>query len=162
MSPRVAAGSGTKRFCSDECMRFAKGEQLIIHDRCRVPWRECEDCGTDFVGYWNRQRPLCPSCKKSALKAHWRRKNTQRRGARKTGDRFTLAQIAERDGNRCHLCDRKVDMGLSGDHKHGPTIDHLVPISKGGADVESNVALAHRSCNCARGNRGVVQLRLAA
>jgi 5-methylcytosine-specific restriction endonuclease McrA len=53
-------------------------------------------------------------------------------------------------------------MGLSGDHRMGPTIDHLIPVSKGGADVPENVALAHRSCNCARGNRGAVQLRLAA
>lgn len=158
----VQAGNGQEVYCSKPCRQFDIGERNVIHDRCSVPWRECVDCGAEFVGYWQRYKPLCERCKVAHLKDHWRRKNTARRAARKSGDAFALADIAKRDGYRCHLCNRKVDMSLSGDHKQGPTIDHLVPISKGGEDVESNVALAHRSCNCARGNRGTVQLRLAA
>jgi 5-methylcytosine-specific restriction endonuclease McrA len=75
---------------------------------------------------------------------------------------YTLAQIAERDGYRCHLpeCGKKVNMALPGSHPMGPTIDHLVPIAAGGLDCLTNVRLAHRSCNCRRQDGGMIQLLL--
>lgn len=63
-------------------------------------------------------------------------------------------------GARCHLCGRKIDPGLSGLHPMGATIDHLLPVSRGGTNELSNLHVAHRRCNVARGNRGDVQLPL--
>jgi 5-methylcytosine-specific restriction endonuclease McrA len=71
-----------------------------------------------------------------------------------------LKMVGDRDGWRCHLCGGRVRSDLSGSQELGPTIDHLVPVSAGGRDELVNVALAHRRCNVARGNRGEVQLRL--
>lgn len=65
-----------------------------------------------------------------------------------------------RDGFRCHLCRGRVDMRLSGMHPKGPTIDHLIPVTAGGGDDPTNVALAHRECNVRRQTGGEVQLRL--
>lgn len=159
---RGQVGGGNALYCSKDCLSFDKGEKLIIKDRCRVPWRACEDCGAEFVGRWNRYRPLCAGCRAAGQRDTNRRKNYKRKSAHRPGVRYSLADIAERDGHRCHLCNRKVNMDLSGDHRRGPTIDHLIPLSDGGADVPENVALAHRSCNCARRDKGPAQLRLAA
>jgi 5-methylcytosine-specific restriction endonuclease McrA len=41
-----------------------------------------------------------------------------------------------------------------------PEIDHLVPVSAGGAHVWVNVALSHRRCNYERREVGAAQLRL--
>jgi 5-methylcytosine-specific restriction endonuclease McrA len=93
----------------------------------------------------------------------WRRKNRKRRLARlNAGDagRYTLAEVADRDGCCCHICGRKVNMALSGMRPGGPTIDHLIPISADGPDTIDNVALAHRQCNTERGVGGFAQLRL--
>lgn len=48
----------------------------------------------------------------------------------------------------CGICGKPVDMSLPGTDPMGPTIDHIVPIAKGGhpADI-SNLQLAHRHCN---------------
>ena len=62
--------------------------------------------------------------------------------------------IYERDKGRCHICGRRVK-------KAEASLDHLVPISKGGAHAPWNVALAHLNCNSRRGNRGAAQLMLA-
>lgn len=65
-----------------------------------------------------------------------------------------------RDDWRCHLCGGRIDKRLSGRHRWGPTIDHLVPISEGGEHSYANVAAAHRSCNSKRGVSGPAQLAL--
>jgi len=83
-----------------------------------------------------------------------------RQKAQTTGERYVLGDIAHRDGYRCHLCRKLVDMKLSGRDPMGPTADHLLPVSDGGGDDPQNIALAHRSCNVRRGVRGSVQLRL--
>ncbi len=62
--------------------------------------------------------------------------------------------VYERDGGRCHLCNKTVS-------RHNFHIDHLIPISKGGSHTYANVALAHPRCNMRRGNgRLPAQLRL--
>lgn len=73
---------------------------------------------------------------------------------------MTVDDLAIRDGTRCYVCHRKVDMSLSGQAKWGPTIEHIVPVSKGGTNDPANLALSHRCCNTARGNRGHAQLQL--
>jgi 5-methylcytosine-specific restriction endonuclease McrA len=70
-------------------------------------------------------------------------------------ERFTVLEIAERDRWVCHLCHKKVTRTTW-------SIDHLTPLSRGGAHTRDNVALAHVLCNATRGNRDAtpVQLRL--
>lgn len=89
-------------------------------------------------------------------------KNAQRRQKiLKDAVPYTLAEIARRDGFRCGLCDRKVDMNLSGMVRKGPTIDHVVPLSISRDDRRTNVQLAHRFCNLSKGAKvGNIQLAL--
>lgn len=54
------------------------------------------------------------------------------------------AYVYERDGGTCHLCRKKAP-------RHGFHLDHLVPLSKGGAHTCDNLAVAHASCNARRG-----------
>jgi 5-methylcytosine-specific restriction endonuclease McrA len=72
--------------------------------------------------------------------------------------------LVERDGGRCQVCRRKVDVTLpSGPrgNKMGPSIDHVVPRSRGGESDYANLRLTHWKCNRSRGNRGGgEQLRL--
>lgn len=102
----------------------------------------------------------CAACKEDATRATNRRKNVKRRGAAVGLIRYTLKELGDRDGWKCHLCATQVDPTLSGLHEDGPTVDHLVPLSAGGIDELANVALAHRRCNVARGAKGMAQLRL--
>jgi 5-methylcytosine-specific restriction endonuclease McrA len=74
---------------------------------------------------------------------------------------MSVDDLAARDGSRCNICGRKIDMRLSGRAKWGPTIDHLVPVIAGGTNHPSNLALAHRHCNMSRHASGPAQLLLA-
>lgn len=52
--------------------------------------------------------------------------------------------VADRDGWRCAICRGKVT-------RENWSLDHVVPLSKGGAHTYANVVLAHRRCNSLRG-----------
>lgn len=68
---------------------------------------------------------------------------------------ITLEKLVKRDGLRCALCGELCDWN---DKSYGscgpryPTIDHLVPMSKGGAHEWNNVQVAHHMCNSMKGD----------
>lgn len=72
-----------------------------------------------------------------------------------------LKALIERDNNICHICGGTCDnedvyMNENGKKICGskyPTIDHVIPRSKGGRHMWSNVKLAHKKCNVVKGNR---------
>ena len=52
----------------------------------------------------------------------------------------------------CEFPEKRVDMRLSGNDMAGPTVDHVVPTSRGG-DFWGPWALLHRICNLLKGDR---------
>lgn len=72
---------------------------------------------------------------------------------------ITLEKLYERDKKRCYICGCYCDYS---DHttKNGyfitgltyPTIDHVIPLSKGGTHTWDNVKLACMLCNSTKGN----------
>lgn len=62
----------------------------------------------------------------------------------------TLKKVIQRDNGICQICGRPVDIEDKGDRCVGalyPSIDHIIPLSKGGGHTWDNVQLAHMICN---------------
>jgi 5-methylcytosine-specific restriction endonuclease McrA len=52
----------------------------------------------------------------------------------------------------CWICSEEIDLTLHHTHKKSWTLDHMVPLSKGGDPYdENNLRPAHRDCNSRRG-----------
>lgn len=57
-------------------------------------------------------------------------------------------QIILKTQSVCGICGQKVDFDYKFPHPLSPTVDHIVPISKGGHPSSlENLQLAHRYCN---------------
>lgn len=52
----------------------------------------------------------------------------------------------------CHLCGQPIDYNADWLDPLSFTIDHIIPLTKGGADVLDNLAAAHRKCNRDKSN----------
>lgn len=96
--------------------------------------------------------------KQTALAARNRHK---RRTLEANGDLIDLYELAERDQWQCKLCSMPIDKNNKHSkgslHLMGPSLDHIVPVSKGGSHRWSNVQLAHFMCNSLRGNKDLVR-----
>lgn len=55
------------------------------------------------------------------------------------------SDLWDRDGQTCYLCNQFMSYREA-------TIDHVIPLSKGGADNMSNYKLTHPKCNLEKGN----------
>jgi 5-methylcytosine-specific restriction endonuclease McrA len=57
--------------------------------------------------------------------------------------------LKKRDGNDCKICGYPIVMANG---RWGYSIDHMLPLSKGGLHTASNVQLTHKICNNHKGN----------
>ena len=64
-----------------------------------------------------------------------------------------IAYLMQRDGNRCQIPECGFSNRRIGTGNRGPSVDHIVPISKGGDNVLENIQLAHLRCNVIKSNR---------
>ena len=63
-----------------------------------------------------------------------------------------IAILRKRDGKRCWLCGEKMDFHGPRTSARAATLDHVIPRSLGGPNADTNLRLAHRSCNNRRGD----------
>jgi 5-methylcytosine-specific restriction endonuclease McrA len=88
------------------------------------------------------------------LRAYYRaidRKRYQQKIA--SGEKLSPFEIFERDDWTCQVCGLWVDRDASVPAPLSPTLDHRIPLSKGGLHTPGNVQLAHFHCNSIKGNK---------
>jgi 5-methylcytosine-specific restriction endonuclease McrA len=91
-----------------------------------------------YVRAWKDRNP-------SKQREYKQRRKAWLRGALVV-ERFSPQEIYERDKWLCGICGGVVIAGSE-------SLDHIIPVSQGGAHTRANVRLAHHRCNNWRGAR---------
>lgn len=125
--------------------------------------RPCATCGQP-VGYrLGRPKEYCSRDCHRRSDAHRAAKRISKaaRSARKRGavvsESVSPRRVFERAGWRCQICGVKTPAKYRGTHRHdAPELDHVVPLSKGGAHTYANAQCACRACNQWKSDRLVV------
>lgn len=94
-----------------------------------------------------------PECKIERKKARNRIKHTRRRGYRATLRNMSVEKMGDRDNWTCHICKEPVNPLLPSNHKEGASVDHVIPLSRGGTDEPGNLKLSHWICNVKKSNK---------
>lgn len=116
----------------------------------------CKRCGA--VIYNQTSRVYCSeACLKKTFNSKSKDERLRKYKAQEC-DCIDIKVLYERDQGQCHLCGGICDWNdfqMINDYfvagNYYPSIDHLTPISAGGAHKWNNVKLAHRICNSRRG-----------
>ena len=72
------------------------------------------------------------------------------RGARKGARRWRVKTLIQKYGGKCPGCD--IMVSLTHDAPDQATVDHVVPLSKGGSEGFDNLQLLCRQCNHDKGD----------
>lgn len=121
----------------------------------------CKHCGKLFIPINNRTTFCSKRC---ADRNHEQKKSRQRiERAKQNGNvdyTITLDKLIKRDNNKCYLCNGECNLNdytfvnntkVAGNYY--PSIDHVIPIVKGGTHTWDNIRLAHRICNSLKSDK---------
>jgi len=142
--PRTKTG----KCCSKECQIIQTHN--VTNESEKILKKICPLCGEEFcVSRYHWYSIYCSRrCKDKA----WNYKKRAILNSVKS-EAYSIQEIYNRDSWYCQLCGKRVDPELKWPDPKSASIDHIIPISKGGNDIKSNVQLAHLGCNLAKGNK---------
>jgi 5-methylcytosine-specific restriction endonuclease McrA len=71
-------------------------------------------------------------------------------------EKFLASEIFDRDDWICRICHRSIGRHYRFPDGLSASLDHVIPISKGGDHTRANVQSTHLRCNMRKGNREMV------
>lgn len=113
----------------------------------------CLGCGEDFKPPKKSVTHCSPEC--SRLTIHQRnRKHLHARRARllaATVEAFDPYEVFDRDGWICQICGGEIDPAARRPDQLCVSLDHIIPLSRGGEHSRANTQAAHLICNVKKG-----------
>lgn len=115
--------------------------------------KECAACCCFFLA--NKKDKTCSRQCKRQHKINQKRESKTRRIFRMNGcdtEIYSRVSVFKRDGWKCGICGKPVKRKRRFPDPLSASIDHIIPLAKGGADAEWNVQCAHLRCNEKKGD----------
>lgn len=160
-----------KRLCGcGACVSRRAADHRDQYDPLRIERRSCQSCGQPMEvirGRGSRVSGMhprtCQACKRLSRIAARRIAKIVRRARAKNApvlERVDPLVVFDRAGWRCQSCGCDTPKALRGSmHDDAPELDHIVPISQGGAHAYSNVQCLCRVCNILKSDRSMPEFQ---
>lgn len=160
----IEGRQASAKFCGPTCAR-RHYHALASYDR------SCIVCGTGFKSQQSQARCCSEACqlaikRQSAAKMHaarprkwassrdkWAHQNYLRRAL--TSDHraevFDSREVFDRDGWVCGICRDPVDPVITWPDPRSASLDHILPVARGGPHTRANCQCSHLGCNARKG-----------
>ena len=142
--------------CSPECVQMSAQKRSYPN---KTQSGTCAECNAPFVNAYGEKRKRF--CSNQCGTRSCKRVRRHRLRAAERGVPYQIVNVIdifERDGWRCQICRKLTPQRLQGTiHKRAPSLDHIQPVSLGGAHEPSNLQLACRECNSIKGAKPLGQ-----
>jgi hypothetical protein len=168
---------GRQRTCSRQCgvelrrtITKTQLRKLMVATQTELLVAQCGQCGSLFLTVHVLQKICSRECRRNRTSAfvlagyhdgryrdrmlaaaHTRR---ARLAVAESDGTISLAVVAQRDGWVCGICRQAVPRTTSKlSRELMASLDHIVPIARGGSHTYDNVQLSHYRCNLSKGSR---------
>ena len=169
------------KYCSPECNKVAKSltnkRNKKPHKRKPIPaTRICKHCLEVFIPATHTSTYCSRVCKRlrakvlmrergvrinkgytgwtEQRKTEWFKRQAIKRGANPLeAEHIVNVDVFERDQWICGICNLQVDQSLKYPNPMSASLDHVIPLSKGGQHTRMNTQCAHLRCNIRKNNK---------
>lgn len=176
--PRKCGGFTKRRFCSVKCQdrakqrrfrqtdtfrsyysariesgKWAEGSRRMRARRRRYETAICPYCGTAFQKVVGSRKTLCGSeaCESARNLARCHERNARKKMVQV--EHFSRLSVFERDGWVCQICGEAIDRDAVAKSPLSASLDHIIPLSKGGEHSMSNTQCSHLRCNMMKSDK---------
>lgn len=165
---RFDAKSTASRLCSDACVKVearvkARAASVANDNVDRTP-RPCAECAKVFSPAYGEKRNVY--CSTVCAKRNVRRLARKKKRARlhtQAIENVNPIKVFERDKWKCQSCGVKTPRSLRGTYdERAPELDHIMPLSLGGAHSYMNTQCLCRRCNASKSDTAPSQPSLFA
>lgn len=170
--PRSSGGYGRRKYCSPGCKSKSGARRAYRSEAGQARYRKsvedgvfaaasrrsrarrriteiipCKHCGVDVERSKGSTKMLCGSaaCAREDGLARCHLRNARLKGAET--EPFNRLDVFERDGWVCRLCGDPVQRDAPPKSKWSASLDHVVPLARGGAHSYENTQCTHLWCN---------------
>ena len=169
---RRDGGYSHRKYCSEKCRLRAAARRQYRSESGQLRYKEsvasgyfaesnrryrarrrvteitpCRYCQTPIERTVGSTKSVCDSveCRRAYGIDRCHLRNARQRDA--TTEVFTRAEIFERDGWMCGICNTAVDPDAVPRSPESVSLDHIIPLARGGAHSRENTQCAHLGCN---------------
>lgn len=150
-----STGKKDQRFCSAKCRHTQYKVERPYQPKTQPKLIICGWCGVGLLvpPSFTGATKYHDECRVQARRARYRIKTVKRQSRTVKPSRLSADELVLQKGSDCGICNNPIDMNVSRTSKMGLTVDHIIPLSKGGADTLDNMQPAHWICNVRKGNK---------
>ena len=156
--------NATSSIHCNKCIKEIIQEEIELDVERSRPIK-CEECGKEFIRNIINQIYCSKEC---CDKSYCRIKEIRRREKifenGRVNYKISLDKLIRRDDGICQICGEPIDKNDYTRTNEGyfvvgnsyPSLDHIVPVNKGGTHTWDNVQLAHHYCNSVKSDKIII------
>lgn len=160
--------SPSSKFCSKQCANSQNNERRRSPEaqarrkalQVQLSIAKCIICDAMFAP----KHSLTKTCSDKCRRERTRRKNSESKHLRRARmysaeyQQINNLEVYCRDGWTCGICGDPINPNVEYPDMMSASLDHILPISRGGTHTMDNVQASHLGCNMAKGNRNTAMV----
>ena len=147
---QVYAWTAYTKYCSVRC----KSDAQNLRNRAKKSLSQCTVCGAEILGRWLSPRKYCSKpCKHKGMFGGKPPLEERTRKAQRNFRERNVPGLTRHEMSILRLQWISQGKGCTYCNQACATVDHIVPLNRGGDNQKQNLTPACRSCNSSKGDR---------